>query len=115
MFLMIVLGINVCMVHAANEQIILQVCGPENPYSNGNRHGREMQRHLQVYLEGNKLSVDESVEPFTLYLYSGNSPVYYQNVQEGVNYVELPANLKGEFYLMLVYDDIAYSGKIALN
>lgn len=114
-FLMMVLGINICIAHAANEQIVLQVCGPESPYSHTNQHGREMQRHLQVYLEGNKLSFDEMGQPFTLYLYSGNTPVYYQDVQGDVNQVELPANLNGEFCLMLVYDDIAYSGEITLN
>lgn len=115
MFLMMMLGINVCMAHTTNEQIVLQVCGSDDPFHHGKHHGREMQRHLQVYLEGNKLSFDETGQSFTLYLYSGNAPVYYQDVQGDVNQVELPANLKGEFCLMLVYDDIAYSGEITLN
>lgn len=113
--MILVMGTKVSMAQNTNEQVVLQVCNSDDPFHQNRHHGREMQRHLQVYLEGNKLSFDETGQPFTLYLYSGNAPVYYQYVQGDVNQVELPANLKGEFCLMLVYDDIAYSGEITLN
>lgn len=114
-FMILAMGTKASVAQNVNGQVILQVCGSGDPYHHGKHLGREMQRHLQVYLEGNKLSFDETGQPFTLYLYSGNAPVYYQYVQGDVNQVELPANLKGEFCLMLVYDDIAYSGEITLN
>lgn len=98
----------------SKEQVILQVCSSVNPHKT-KPTGRCMQVIPLLYMEGNKLSFDETGQPFTLYLYSGNTLVYYQDVQGDVNQVELPANLKGEFCLMLVYNDIAYSGEITLN
>lgn len=76
-FMIMVMGINVSIAQNTKEQVILQVCSSDNPYST-RPIGRSMQAASYLYLEGHKLLFDESVQPFTLYLYSGNILVYNQ-------------------------------------
>ena len=77
--MILAMGTKASVAQNVNGQVILQVCGSGDPYHHGKHLGREMQRHLQVYLEGNKLSFDETGQPFT-FIYIVEMPLYIINM-----------------------------------
>ena len=82
---------------------------PTNPGDLGNQPARGSIVIPEVYLDGNTLSFDSTIEGCTVQLLDEDETVVYSSViSVGQTTLVLPSTLSGEFELQIVSGDITF-------